>query len=84
LVPHSTFVPLISAAIFFASNGKTYVSYTDSLFLCVSAATMAGLSTVDLSAVTVWQQFILFILMLSGSPVSWIPPYCSFNFGVMP
>lgn len=67
---HSTFVPLIFSAILYASNGENYVSYPDALFLCVSAATVTGLATIDLSSMTAWQQIILFILMFFGSPVS--------------
>jgi hypothetical protein len=71
---NSTFIPLIAAGIFFASNGKTHVAFIDALFLCVSAMTVTGLATIDLSSVTPWQQVILFILMCLGSPVtvSWV------------
>ncbi|KAF9782414.1 cation transport protein-domain-containing protein [Thelephora terrestris] len=69
-----TFVPLIFSAIFYASNGTNYVSYTDALFICVSSATVTGLATIDLSMLTTWQQCIAFILMFLGSPivVSWV------------
>ena len=78
----STFVPLIFSAVFYASNGENYVSYPDALFLCVSAATVTGLATIDLSLLTAWQQVILFIQMFLGSPVSQAFP-SRFNFGGM-
>lgn len=65
----STFTPLIFSAIFFASNGRYKISYIDALFNCVSAMTVCGLATVDLSELTGWQQTILFIQMCLGSPV---------------
>ncbi|KAF8511515.1 cation transport protein-domain-containing protein [Gautieria morchelliformis] len=65
-----TLVPLIAAAVFFASNGQTHVSFVDSLFVCVSAMTVTGLTTIDLSSITPWQQVLLFLLMYLGSPVT--------------
>ncbi|KAI0060371.1 TrkH-domain-containing protein [Artomyces pyxidatus] len=72
-----TLIPLISAAIFFASNGEFHVGYTDALFTCISAMTGTGLQPFDLSGITPWQQVILVILELTGSPVavSWIAVY---------
>lgn len=66
---HSTFAPLIASGIFYASNGEYHISYVDALFNCVSAVTVCGLATVDLSTLTPWQQVILFLLMCTGSPV---------------
>ncbi|KAF8633452.1 hypothetical protein AX17_004621 [Amanita inopinata Kibby_2008] len=68
-----TFIPLIFSGIFYASNGEFKVAYIDSLFICISAMTMTGLSTTDPSSLTPWQQAMLFILMCIGSPVvvSW-------------
>ncbi|QRW14111.1 potassium/sodium transporter [Ceratobasidium sp. AG-Ba] len=65
-----TFIPVISAAIFYASNGRTKISYLDSLFMCTSAMTTSGLNTINLSTVTVWQQVILAILMFIGNSTS--------------
>lgn len=45
------------------------MSYTDSLFLVVSAMTLAGLNTVNLSEVNTFQQFILFLLIMLGSAI---------------
>ncbi|KAJ3972950.1 cation transport protein-domain-containing protein [Lentinula raphanica] len=72
-----TFTPLIFSAIFYASNGRFKISYIDALFNCVSAMTVCGLATVDLSSLTPWQQVILFIQMCLGSPVlvSWVIVY---------
>ncbi|KAF7428771.1 low affinity potassium transporter [Pleurotus ostreatus] len=68
------FTPLIFSAVFYASNGQYPISYIDSLFLCVSAVTVCGLATVDLSALTPWQQVLIFMQMCIGSPVfvSWL------------
>ncbi|KAF8891820.1 cation transport protein-domain-containing protein [Infundibulicybe gibba] len=72
-----TFTPLIFSAIFYASNGRHHISYIDALFNCVSAMTVCGLATVNLSSLTGWQQVILFIQMCLGSPVvvSWVMVY---------
>lgn len=58
------FTPLISSAIFWGCNGRFKISYLDSLFLCYSAMTVTGLSTVNLSSMTAWQQIILYLLMM--------------------
>ncbi|PFH52155.1 hypothetical protein AMATHDRAFT_79883 [Amanita thiersii Skay4041] len=69
-----TFTPLIWASILYGSNGENKIAFIDSLFICISAMTMSGLATVDLSLLTPWQQVILFILMVTGSPIvlSWV------------
>ncbi|KAF8888456.1 potassium transporter [Gymnopilus junonius] len=69
-----TFIPLIFSGIFYASNGRYHISFLDSMFLCYSAMTVTGLSTVNLSTITIWQQFILYFLMMIGdiTIVSWI------------
>ncbi|KAK4124236.1 TrkH-domain-containing protein [Parathielavia appendiculata] len=54
-----------------SSNPAQTISYTDSLFLVVSAMTEAGLNTVNLSRMTTWQQVILFLLIIFGSSV-WV------------
>ncbi|KAG9706880.1 TrkH-domain-containing protein, partial [Aureobasidium melanogenum] len=60
---------LLAAVIFWASSTTTHVSFTDSLFLCVSAMTEAGLNTVNLSELNTWQQFMLFVLIFIGSAI---------------
>jgi hypothetical protein len=60
---HLTFFtlhPLIWSGIFYGANGRYPVRYIDALFLCFSAQTVTGLSTVNLSSLTGFQQFILF------------------------
>jgi hypothetical protein len=59
-----TLIPLIFSGIFYASNGQFHIDFLDSMFLCYSAMTVTGLSTVNLSTLTGWQQAILFLLMI--------------------
>ena len=66
-----TIIPLIFSWIFYASNGRFHVSFLDSMFLCYSAMTVTGLSTVNLSTITAWQQVILYILMTIVSSPFW-------------
>ena len=66
----STFTPLIFSGILYAANTDFHVSYVDCLFNCVSAMTVCGLATVDLSGLTGFQQALLFVQMCMGSPVS--------------
>ncbi|TCD68599.1 low affinity potassium transporter [Steccherinum ochraceum] len=67
-------VPLVSAAIFWGANGRFQIPFVDALFLCYSALTVTGLSTVNLSTCTVFQQAILFFLMCIGNVtvVAWV------------
>ena len=79
----SIVTPLVLAAIAYASNGRFPARYVDLLFCCVSAMTGTGLATLDLSALTAWQQAILVVLQLVGSPVRRVlslssPPLSSF------
>ncbi|KAJ7788931.1 potassium transporter [Mycena olivaceomarginata] len=69
-----TIVPLIAAGIFYGCNGRFHVSFLDSMFICYSAMTVTGLTTINLSTTTPWQQAILYILMIIGdfTVVSWI------------
>ncbi|PWY99988.1 hypothetical protein BCV70DRAFT_103626 [Testicularia cyperi] len=62
-----TFTPLIAACIFYACNGETHVPFVDSLFVCVSAMTVTGLVTFNISTTNGGQQAILFILMCIGN-----------------
>lgn len=65
-------VCLITSIIFWVSSSPAWsISYTDSLFLVVSAMTEAGLNTVNLSQMTTWQQVILFLLIMFGSSI-WV------------
>lgn len=65
-------VPLLFSVLFYWLNdarttSQTFVSFIDCLFLCVSAGTVAGLFTVDLSSLNVGQQIILAFLTAAGS-----------------
>ena len=65
-------VCLLSSIIFWGSSTPSKsVNYTDSLFLVVSAMTLAGLNTINLSQLNTFQQFILFLLILLGSAI-WV------------
>lgn len=65
-------VCLIASLIFWLSSDPSWsISYTDSLFLVVSAMTEAGLNTVNLSQMTTWQQTLLFLLIIFGSSI-WV------------
>lgn len=61
---------LLTSVIFWGSSTSSKpVSYTDSLFLTVSAMTLAGLNTVNLSELNSFQQSILFVLIMLGSAI---------------
>lgn len=63
---------MIGSVIFWkSSSDQRPVSYVDSLFLIVSAMTLAGLNTVNLSELTTWQQFLLFFYIMLGSTI-WV------------
>ncbi|EQB56524.1 hypothetical protein CGLO_03467 [Colletotrichum gloeosporioides Cg-14] len=63
---------LLASAVFYASsNPRGSISYVDALFLVVSAITEAGLNTVNLSQMTVWQQVMLWLLIVVGSTI-WV------------
>lgn len=62
-------VPLIMAAIFSASNGRFKIPFIDALFMCISAGTRTGLTTIDLSSMSVWQQAIIVVLEFIGNQV---------------
>jgi Trk-type K+ transport system membrane component len=63
-------VCLVSSIIFWgASTPPRSITYTDSLYLTVSAMTLAGLNTVNLSQLNNFQQIILFILIMLGSAI---------------
>ena len=63
-------VCLITSVIFWGSSTPSRsVTYTDSLFFTVSAMTLAGLNTVNLSELNTFQQFLLFLLIILGSAI---------------
>ncbi|KAF8320327.1 TrkH-domain-containing protein [Clavulina sp. PMI_390] len=67
-------IPVISAAIMYACNGMYPTKYIDALFNSVSAMTVTGLTSINLSQLTIWQQMILYLQMAVGNivTVSWI------------
>lgn len=61
---------MVCSLIFWGSSHPAQsISYTDSLFLVVSAMTEAGLNTVNLSTLTSFQQTLLFLLILIGGSI---------------
>jgi Trk-type K+ transport system membrane component len=61
---------LIFSGIFYGcSRPEASLGYTDCLFLVVSAMTLTGLNTVNLSTLNTVQQFILFFLIIIGSAI---------------
>ncbi|KAF8552943.1 TrkH-domain-containing protein [Imleria badia] len=77
-----TFTPLVCSVILYASNGRYPIAYIDALYNSVSAVTVCGLATVNMSPLTPWQQVLLFIQMCVGSPVvvSWFMVYIRRHF----
>ncbi|EJD08005.1 TrkH-domain-containing protein [Fomitiporia mediterranea MF3/22] len=72
-----TFAPLVFSWIFYGANGATHIPYIDALYVCFSATTVCGLSTIDLSSLTGFQQALLFIQSAIGNQVvvSWVMVY---------
>lgn len=65
-------VCLVASLIFWGSSDPAFsISYTDSLFVVVSAMTETGLNTVNLSQMTTWQQVLLCFLIILGSAI-WV------------
>ncbi|WVF70581.1 hypothetical protein IAT40_005373 [Kwoniella sp. CBS 6097] len=62
-----TIIPLITSAIMYACNTEYHIAYIDCLFCCMSAMTVTGLATINLSTLSVVQQVILFVQMIIGS-----------------
>ena len=63
-------VCLVTSVIFWGSSTPPRsITYTDSLFFTVSAMTLAGLNTVNLSQLNTFQQFLLFLLIILGSAI---------------
>ncbi|KAL9614202.1 MAG: hypothetical protein Q9167_001290 [Letrouitia subvulpina] len=61
---------LLASVIFWGSSTPARsISYTDSLFCVVSAMTLAGLNSINLSQMNTFQQFILFLLLMLGSAI---------------
>ena len=61
---------LVSAVIIWGSaTPDRSVRFIDALFLAVSAMTLAGLNTINLSTLNTFQQFWLFLLIIIGSAI---------------
>ncbi|ORY22841.1 cation transport protein-domain-containing protein [Naematelia encephala] len=78
-----TIIPFIFSGFFMAANpsstsGQFSTSYIDALFMCFSAMTVTGLSTLSLSELRPAQQAFLLILMLVGdiSIVNLVTIFC--------
>ena len=62
-------LPLVFSGIMYAVNTNYQIAYVDCLFLSMSAMTVTGLATVNLSTLSAVQQFLLFLQMLIGNIV---------------
>ena len=60
---------LASVIIWGSATPPRSISFIDSLFFAISAMTLAGLNTVNLSELNIFQQFILFLLIMLGSAI---------------
>ncbi|KAL2836839.1 cation transport protein-domain-containing protein [Aspergillus pseudodeflectus] len=60
---------LTISLIFWGLSNPLRISYVDSLFMCVSAITGAGLNTVEASTLSISQQIILFLLLMAGHTI---------------
>lgn len=58
------------SGIFYAANTEYRIDYVDCLFLCVSAMTVTGLATNNLSQLTGFQQALLFVQMIMGNIIT--------------
>ncbi|KAK4685671.1 Trk/Ktr/HKT type cation transporter, partial [Tremellales sp. Uapishka_1] len=60
-------VPFVASGIFYGVSTEYHIPYIDCLFICVSAMTVTGLATINLSTLSVFQQVMLFVMMIVGS-----------------
>jgi hypothetical protein len=63
-------MPLILSGVFYGISTAYQIPYIDCLLNCVSAMTVTGLATVNLSTLSTMQQVLLFLQQLVGSMVS--------------
>ncbi|KAI3281815.1 hypothetical protein DTO002I6_9652 [Penicillium roqueforti] len=66
---HYTYIitwALIGSIIVYPGGG---IAYTDALFLSVGAATQSGLNTVNLNALQLYQQIVLYIITIICTPI---------------
>ncbi|KAK8865865.1 hypothetical protein IAR55_001013 [Kwoniella newhampshirensis] len=62
-----TIIPLITSGIMYGANTTYHIDYIDCLFCCMSAMTVTGLASINLSTLSVFQQVLLFLQMIIGS-----------------
>jgi hypothetical protein len=61
---------MIASVIFWGASTTTpRVRYIDALFLVVSAMTLSGLGSINLSVINTFQQVMLFVLIMMGSAI---------------
>lgn len=61
---------MIASVIFWgASTPSKSIRYIDALFLVVSAMTLSGLGSINLSIINTFQQIMLFVLIMMGSAI---------------
>lgn len=53
----------------YGTSTSYHIPYIDCLFVCMSAMTVTGLATFNLSTLSVFQQVVLFVQMIIGSLV---------------
>jgi len=61
---------MIASVIFWGASTPAHsVRYIDALFLVVSAMTLSGLGSINLSVINTFQQILLFVLIMMGSAI---------------
>lgn len=60
---------IASLILWISSTPSESVAYVDSLFMAISAMTETGLNTINLNQLNIFQQVILWFLMIIGSPI---------------
>jgi hypothetical protein len=61
---------MIASVIFWGASTPAHsVRYIDALFLVVSAMTLSGLGSINLSIINTFQQIMLFVLIMMGSAI---------------
>jgi hypothetical protein len=60
---------MIASVIFWGASTGPPIRYIDALFLVVSAMTLSGLGSINLSIINTFQQVMLFVLIMMGSAI---------------
>ena len=61
---------MVASVIFWGASTPAHsVRYIDALFLVVSAMTLSGLGSINLSTINTFQQILLFVLIMMGSAI---------------